>query len=876
MESSFCKRNRELQKDSSPWAVDPNTVSSSGASLSLELKNTHNPLEVLSLTITAYTKHTVRVFVNERSPKHARHVVQGVLEPLTESTLSYTKHEGDIRVHFGDSEDSLVIGTHPFRLDFARKDKILIGANDRGLFNFETYKDKAEGEVWEETFKSHRDSRHLGPASVGLDVTFFGAEHVYGIPEHASAHSLKSTKDTDPFRMYNLDVFEYELDTTMTLYGNIPFMVAHSPDSTVGMLFLNSAEMWVDVEHATAGNAAQSILRKLKSLFNKDEHHDSSQPATHTHWFAEAGVLDLFFLLGPSPKDVFLQYASLTGFPALPPLFSLAYHQCRWNYNDEQDVLNVVKNFDEHDMPVDVVWLDIEHTDGKRYFTWDTGKFPHPEQMQKTLQATGRRMVNIVDPHIKRVGGYHIHDQASALGYYIKNSEGSDYDGWCWPGSSSWLDFTNPEISSWWADQFALDKYKGTTESMFIWNDMNEPSVFNGPEVTMHKDAKHFGGWEHRDVHNIYGSLQHAATAEGLVRRSGGVERPFVLSRAFFAGSQRYGAIWTGDNKADWSHMAASIPMILSVGVGGLPFAGADIGGFFGNPEKELLVRWYQLGSFQPFMRGHAHLDTRRREPYLVEQPERDYIRESIRRRYVYLPLWYTLFHEANTTGLPVMRPLWMEYPKEKEVFAEEESFLVGNALLVAPALRLGAQSVNVYFPGPDPWYDVENFKIHSGSTRETVAAPLRKIPVFQRGGSIVPQKTRVRRSSSLTYNDPFTLVAALDNHGHAEGSLYADDYHSFSFLKGDFLLRRFTLTQEAKDGSRYSFRSFNGATNGKRASKEWIERVRILGFPRPPTSVLSSSGARLDFDYNAKSLVLDVKKPTANVAQDFSFVISV
>ena len=324
------------------------------------------------------------------------------------------------------------------------------------------------------------------------------------------------------------------------------------------------------------------MLRRLQEFVGTEE---SSIPQVDTHWMAESGLIDMFVFLGSGPKDILHQYMKVTGAPALPPLFSLAYHQCRWNYNDEDDVKAVSEKMDEVDVPLDVIWLDIEHTDGKRYFTWDSSKFPTPEDMQNAIAVKGRRMVNIVDPHIKRASGYRIHEDATAAGIYVKNKDGNDYDGWCWPGSSSWLDFMNPEIQTWWADQFAFDKYGGTTKHMYFWNDMNEPSVFNGPEVTMHKDAKHFAHAEHRDVHNIFGMWQQAATGVGIAKRSGGVERPFVLSRAFFAGVQRYGAIWTGDNKADWGHLKASVPMILSIGVAGLGFAGADMGGFFGNPE---------------------------------------------------------------------------------------------------------------------------------------------------------------------------------------------------------------------------------------------------------------------------------------------------
>jgi len=253
--------------------------------------------------------------------------------------------------------------------------------------------------------------------------------------------------------------------------------------------------------------------------------------------------------------------------------------------------------FEEHDFPYDVLWLDIEHTDGKRYFTWDKHLFPTPARMQQELWKQGRRMVTIVDPHIKRDGNYRIHQEAENKGLYVKREDGvSDFEGWCWPGSSGYLDFTDTNVRDWWAKQFAYDKYIGSTPSLFTWNDMNEMSVFNGPEVTMQKTTKNLAGVEHREWHNIYGMLFQRATAEGLVARNTPAnDRPFVLSRSFYAGSQRWGAIWTGDNAARWDHLAIAAPMLLTIGSAGLPFAGADVGGFFGNCDAELMTRWMQV-----------------------------------------------------------------------------------------------------------------------------------------------------------------------------------------------------------------------------------------------------------------------------------------
>jgi alpha 1,3-glucosidase len=249
-------------------------------------------------------------------------------------------------------------------------------------------------------------------------------------------------------------------------------------------------------------------------------------------------------------------------------------------------VLAVNAGFNDHEMPMDVIWLDIEHTDGKRYFTWNSHAFPDSQRMLRTIGDDRRYMVTIVDPHIKRDSNYAVHAAAEAPASMCATPTARSYEGHCWPGSSSWVDYTDASGRRWWAERFKYDQYGLSSDRLFIWNDMNEPSVFSGPEVTMHKTALHKHDIEHREVHNIYGMLMHRATWEGLLLRDNNERRPFLLTRAFFAGSQRYGAVWTGDNKADWSHLQASTPMLLALGVAGISFAGADVGGFFGDAER--------------------------------------------------------------------------------------------------------------------------------------------------------------------------------------------------------------------------------------------------------------------------------------------------
>ncbi|RKP05443.1 glycosyl hydrolases family 31-domain-containing protein, partial [Thamnocephalis sphaerospora] len=403
-------------------------------------------------------------------------------------------------------------------------------------------------------------------------------------------------------------------------------------------------------------------------------------------------------------------------------------------------------------------------------------------------------LVTIVDPHIKNDPGYYVSKEGTELGYWVKGPDGTtDYQGWCWPGNSNWVDYMNPEARGWWIQKFAFDQYKYSTSDLHIWNDMNEPSVFNGPEITMPKDLKHFGGWEHRDMHNINGLLYHMTSLQGAQRRTEIPRRAFVLSRAFFSGTQRLSAVWTGDNMANWDHLALSLSMVLSSNAAGVPFIGADVGGFFGNPDAELLARWYQAGAFQPFFRAHAHIDSTRREPWLFEKRYMDIMREAIRTRYALLPYWYTVFRQSALTGMPIARPMFVEFPAAADLFGSDSQYMVGEALLVRPVTKPGVTSVEVTLPAGQPWFDYFSH-VQYPAGQIDAASPLERTPVYIRGGSIVPTRQRVRSASTLMESDPFTLVVALDADGTATGELYVDDGETFEFLDGNYLHRRFTF----------------------------------------------------------------------------------
>ncbi|XP_057970208.1 probable glucan 1,3-alpha-glucosidase [Malania oleifera] len=900
-QTPFCKRARARRPGSCSLTVADVSITDgdltakllpgSGGSHKLDQENQeqkvedHDPIKPLILVLSVYQDGVLRLKIDEDpslSPPKKRFEVPEVVVPEFYGKKLWLQRFSTVTVD-GDSSPSsvvylsygyeAVVRHDPFEVYVREKngDRV-VSLNSHGLFDFEQLRVKKDGEEWEERFRGHTDTRPYGPQSISFDVSFYGADFVYGIPEHATSLALKPTRgpgveDSEPYRLFNLDVFEYLHDSPFGIYGSIPFMLSHGKvRGTSGFFWLNAAEMQIDV--LGSGWDAESGI----SL-------PSSRKRIDTLWMSEAGVVDTFFFVGPGPKDVVRQYVSVTGTPAMPQLFATACHQCRWNYRDEEDVEHVDSKFDEYDIPYDVLWLDIEHTDGKKYFTWDSVLFPNPEEMQRKLAAKGRHMVTIVDPHIKRDESYHIHKEAAKNGYYVKDATGNDFDGWCWSGSSSYPDMLNPDIRSWWAEKFSFENYAGSTPSLYIWNDMNEPSVFNGPEVTMPRDALHYEGVEHREVHNAYGYYFHMATSNGLLKRGDGKDRPFVLSRAVFPGTQRYGAVWTGDNTADWDHLRVSVPMILTLGLTGITFSGADVGGYFGNPKPELLVRWYQLAAYYPFFRAHSHQDTKRREPWLFGERKTELIRNAIHIRYALLPHFYTSFRIANTSGVPVARPLWMEYPYDETTFGNDEAFMVGNSLLVQGIYTEHAKRASVYLPGEESWYDLRTGAAYRGGMTHELDVSEEAIPSFQRGGTIIARKDRFRRSSTQMLDDPYTLVIALNGSQVAEGELYVDDGKSFEFGQGAYIHRRFVFSNGILTSSNVA-----ATTSGKPqfSTDCVIERIILLGHSnRAKNALIEPSNQKVEIGLGPLWLISGntaavptIRKPNVRIADDWTIKI--
>ncbi|XP_069861984.1 neutral alpha-glucosidase C isoform X2 [Dipodomys merriami] len=850
---TFYRRQKQQLSKNNTYRALLESVTTGKDSTKFQIINEVTKIPLLA-EVYGIERNIFRLKINEETPLKPRYEVPDVLTSKlnTVRLISCSGDTGSLILEGGERDLKCQIIANPFKIELLSEKEVVISINSLGQLYFEhlqiPHKQRATTEkeeqvpadtsqesqedlgLWEEKFGNFIDVKANGPTSIGLDFSLHGFEHLYGIPQHAESHRLKNTKDGDAYRLYNLDIYGYQIHSKTGIYGSVPYLLAHKLGRTIGIFWLNASETLVEI---STEPAVEYTFTQLGPAAAKQK----VRPRTDVRWMSESGIIDVFLLTGPTPFDVFKQYSYLTGTQAMPPLFSLGYHQCRWNYEDEQDVKAVDAGFDEHDIPYDVMWLDIEHTEGKRYFTWDKKRFPAPKRMQELLRNKKRKLVVISDPHIKVDPDYSVYAKAKEQGFFVRNPEGGDFEGVCWPGLSSYLDFTNPKVREWYSGLFAFSAYQESTDILFIWNDMNEPSVFKGPELTMQKNAIHHGGWEHRELHNIYGFYQQMATAEGLTQRSKGKERPFVLSRSFFAGSQKYGAVWTGDNTAEWSYLKISLPMLLTLSITGISFCGADVGGFIGNPEAELLVRWYQAGAYQPFFRGHATMNTKRREPWLFGEEHTRFIREAIRERYTLLPYLYSLFYHAHVASKPVMRPLWVEFPDELEAFGVEDEYLLGSALLVHPVTEAKTTMIDIFLPGPNEiWYDSKTFVHWKGGHTVKIPVALDTIPVFQRGGSVVPIKTMVGKSTGWMANSPYGLRVALSTKGSAMGELYLDDGHSFQYLQQkQFLHRKFSfcssvLTNRCAD------------EKGHYPSKFVVEQILVLGFRKKPSSVITHS----------------------------------
>ncbi len=506
--------------------------------------------------------------------------------------------------------------------------------------------------------------------------------------------------------MWNTDDSSTHTEWYKRLYKSIPFCIVSRKDAVYGLFFDNTC--W--------------------SHFDMCKESDK-----YFYYSAKAGDLDLYFIYGDDMPEVVKGYTYLTGSTPLPQKWTLGYHQSRWGYISEKDVRAVAENMRKYGIPCDVIHLDIDYMEGYRVFTFNEKYFSNIKQLTADMEKQGIKIVAIIDPGVKVDEDYYVYRECMDNGYYGKKPDGEKYVNVVWPGECIFPDFGSSEVRRWWSDKHKLLTDAGVRG---IWNDMNEPYGSRGefPMDTVFTDEDTVSDYAH--IHNVYGHNESRATYEGLKKYDG--RRPFVITRAAYAGTQRYALGWTGDNQSIWYHLQMAIPQLCSLSLSGMGYVGTDIGGFFKDTTKELLVRWMQLGAFSPFMRNHFQAQSRVQEPWQFDEQTLNLCRDAIKLRYKILPYIYDLFYEQETDGMPVIRPLVLHYETDDTARECNGEFLLGENMLVAPVVDQGAKVKAVYLPR-GTWYDYHTGESIEGERWLLRDAPLDICPMYVKAGTVLP-----------------------------------------------------------------------------------------------------------------------------------------
>lgn len=650
--------------------------------------------------------------------------------PSQKTTPAVVVENQDVDFQLVENEETIEVSTNaldihiqkaPFRVHMFDKDGVVIvSEQDRGMGYQES------GDVI--CYKDMKDQ-----------------DRFYGFGEKSGFLDKRGEKYT----MWNSDVYAPHNPETDPLYQSIPYFMSLRDGRAHGIFFDNS----------------------YKSTFDMKTEND------HYSFQAEGGQLDYYVFIGPTPKEVIEQYTHITGRMPLPPKWAIGYHQSRYSYQSEQEVREVANAFIEKNIPLDVIYLDIHYMNEYRVFTFDKDQFPTPDKMIEDLKNAGIRVVPIVDPGVKKDPEYATYQEGIRDDHFCRYIEGDLYTGDVWPGESAFPDFTDTRTREWWGE-----KHKFYTDLGIegIWNDMNEPAVFNETK-TMDTEVMHKNDGDpqtHRALHNLYGLLMGEATYEGMKKQLNG-KRSFLLTRAGYAGVQRYASVWTGDNRSFWEHLQMSLPMCMNLGLSGVAFTGPDVGGFAHDTNGELLTRWTQVGAFTPYFRNHSALETIRQEPWQFGEKYESIIKRYIQLRYQWLPQLYSLFHEAHETGLPVMRPLMLEYPADEKTYQLYDQFMIGNNVMIAPIMQPGVTDRAVYFP-EGTWVDYFTGEEYTGMKTHLIHAELDMLPMFVKKGTFVAHSP-VKQSTMQT-QDQLILHVYANEEGEYSTVFYDDDGETYEY----------------------------------------------------------------------------------------------
>ncbi len=587
------------------------------------------------------------------------------------------------------------------------------------------------------------------------------SEHFYGLGDKSADNDIREKR----FENWGKDTYAYGKDTD-PLYKNIPFFIGLHHKVAYGIFFDNTFRTYFDF----------GFERKNATSF-----------------WSDGGEMNYYFIYGPELLNVVETYTNMTGKPELPPLWALGFHQCKWSYYPEKQVREITSEFRTRRIPCDAFYLDIDYMDGFRCFTWHPEHFSNPKQMITDLEKQGFKTVVIIDPGIKIDPNYRIYKEGLEKGYFCKRMDGPLMKGAVWPGECNFPDFTRAEVREWWAGLFGDLMDTGVRG---VWNDMNEPAVF---EIeTFPDDVRHdYDGdpCSHRKAHNVYGMQMARATYEG-VKKFGNNRRPFVITRSGYSGLQKYSSAWTGDNVASWEHLSIANSQCQRLNVSGVSYCGSDIGGFIGSPSGELFVRWIQLGIFHMFCRVHSSGDHGDQEPWSFGLEVELLTKKFIEFRYQLLPYIYTTFYQHVKTGVPTLRPLPFVAQEDSETYNRQDEFCMGDNLLVCPILSEKVDGRCVYLP-EGKWYYYWDDQVHDGNQEVWAEAALDRIPLFVKAGAVIPMAPIMQYVGEFDPEELFLHVyVSTEEH---TSYLYEDKGDGYEYTEGQSSYKTFVTNSEKK-----------------------------------------------------------------------------
>ena len=638
----------------------------------------------------------------------------------------------------------LIIDLSDFKIEYYINDDLLLTFNREKMLNLLYKKD-------------------INLKSNVFDFSYHNITKCFGLPERNSPFFLPDFT----YRSFNLDNPWQKVGDNHCIYGSIPMLYGINNKNIITVFNNNTSDQFITLE------TENNINRKIK-------------------WITEGGIINLYIFSDNNIERQLKKCYRITGTAPMAPIWAFGYHHCRWGFESDEDVMNVVNKFDELKIPYDCIWLDIDHTDDKKYFTWNPKHYGGIKNVLQKLNDNNRFFVTIIDPHLQANESNSVAKKLKEKDCLVKeeNSKGElvNYIGHCWPGSSYYGDFINYEkLLEVYKEFYKNEDYFMKFNNFGTWVDMNEPAVFDDKyEKSMPRTNIHFDGKqkvEHREIHNIYGYYYQKVAFNSLLNRFNNKIRPFILSRSYYAGCHKNGWIWTGDQDATYDFMNTSIELQFTNGLCGAVGCGTDVGGFLSSPTPDLMKSWYDLGFLYMFFRGHSAFNTIRREPWLFSEDIKNSIIDSIKLRYNLLMFFYSKFYDYTLNGVSVMKPIWMIFKNNEKLFEkllnikEQGSlFVLGKEILAINNYYISEESIKVLneIKAEDKiLYDLFTGEKMNGKFKKNDKLMTQKMAL---GGSVIPWTEKNELCSYYVMRAPISVKIFLDEKKNARGYYYFDD----------------------------------------------------------------------------------------------------